>query len=212
MFLHNHIWSAIDELASRSNLSTSGLAKSSGLDPTTFNKSKRFTADGRPRWPTTESVAKILRATGSNIVEFAMLVNGHGGCASTNSSIIPMIGTSQVDSSGYFDDKGLPIGSHWDALAFPGLNDQRIYGLEVNGDKYAPVYRDGDVLVISPTAALRRGDRIVCKYRDGTMAIRSLCRQTARVLETVGFQDAEMPITDPLEHIAWFARIVWVSQ
>jgi phage repressor protein C with HTH and peptisase S24 domain len=212
MFLHNHIWSAIDELASRSNMSTSGLAKCSGLDPTTFNKSKRFTADGRPRWPTTESVAKILKATGSNIVEFAMLVNGQGGCAAPNSTIIPMIGLNQSDSSGYFDDKGLPTGSHWDALAFPGLKDQRIYGLEINGDDYAPVYRDGDVLVVSPTSTLRRGDRIVMRYRDGKMAIRTLCRQTARVLETVGFKADEAPVTDPLERLAWFARIVWVSQ
>ncbi|WP_137388373.1 S24 family peptidase [Rhodoligotrophos defluvii] len=212
MFLHDHIWSAIDELAARSNMSTSGLAKSSGLDPTTFNKSKRFTADGRPRWPTTESVAKILRATGSNIVEFAMLVNGQGGCASPNSTIVPLIGLAQVESSGYFDAKGLPSGSHWDALAFPGLNDQRVYALEVNGDEHDPIYRDGDVIVVSPTASLRRGDRVVFKQRDGKVLIRTLYRRTARVLETLPLDGEGTPATTPLEKVEWVARIVWVSQ
>ena len=44
---HNQIWTALDRLAARAKLSPSGLAKRSGLDPTTFNKSKRITPDGR---------------------------------------------------------------------------------------------------------------------------------------------------------------------
>ena len=64
MLRHTDIWRAIDELATRYKLSPSGLAKKAGLDPTTFNKSKRITPEGRPRWPSTESVAKSLAATG----------------------------------------------------------------------------------------------------------------------------------------------------
>ena len=48
MLTHAQIWSAIDRLAARASLSASGLAKRAGLDPTTFNKSKRITAR-RPR-------------------------------------------------------------------------------------------------------------------------------------------------------------------
>src|SRR6266404_5715861 len=53
MLTHGQIWTALDRLAERSGLSPSGLAKSAGLDPTTFNKSKRITSDGRERWPST---------------------------------------------------------------------------------------------------------------------------------------------------------------
>ena len=63
MLTHSRIWNAIDTLAETHGMSASGLAKKAGLDPTTFNKSKRIAADGRPRWPSTESVAKILQAT-----------------------------------------------------------------------------------------------------------------------------------------------------
>ncbi len=75
MFTHEEIWAAIDELAKENNYSTSGLARKAGLDPTTFNKSKRFTKDGKPRWPSTESISKILFATDTQIVEFMELFN-----------------------------------------------------------------------------------------------------------------------------------------
>src|SRR4029434_9445047 len=67
MLTHNQIWTAIDRLAARAKLTPSGLARKAGLDPTTFNKSKRVTPEGRPRWPSTESIAKSLQATGVTI-------------------------------------------------------------------------------------------------------------------------------------------------
>jgi phage repressor protein C with HTH and peptisase S24 domain len=50
MLSHKKIWSAIDALAARRGHSPSGLAKAAGLDPTTFNKSKRHGPEGRLRW------------------------------------------------------------------------------------------------------------------------------------------------------------------
>lgn len=70
---HAWIWAAIDELARRNSLSTSGLARLSGLDPTAFNRSKRIMPDGRLRWPSTESIAKVLDATGTTLIAFAEL-------------------------------------------------------------------------------------------------------------------------------------------
>src|ERR1700734_1813176 len=85
---HDQIWTALDRLAERAGLSASGLARKSGLDPTTFNKSKRVTADGRERWPSTESLAKALGATGSSIDGFVQLI---GDSARTARSV-PLIG------------------------------------------------------------------------------------------------------------------------
>src|ERR1700692_3475755 len=97
---HEQIWGALDRLAERAGLSASGLAKKSGLDPTTFNKSKRVTADGRERWPSTESVAKALGATNSSIDAFVQLI-GDGGRAMQS---VPLLGFAQAGSDGYFDD------------------------------------------------------------------------------------------------------------
>lgn len=83
MFTHEELWSAIDMVAKRAQLTPSGLARRAGLDPTTFNKSKRFSADGRPRWPSTESLAKILEVTAMDIVTFAQLLEGDKSITST---------------------------------------------------------------------------------------------------------------------------------
>jgi hypothetical protein len=72
MLTHAQIWNALDRLATRAGLSASGLAKKAGLDPSTFNKSKRITPDGHARWPSTESLAKSLAASGTPIDERAV--------------------------------------------------------------------------------------------------------------------------------------------
>lgn len=68
---HKILWHAIELIAKSNGLTCSGLAKISGLDPTTFNKSKQFTSDGAPRWPSCYTVSKVIRATGMTIHEFA---------------------------------------------------------------------------------------------------------------------------------------------
>ena len=104
---HDRIWSAIDALAHRYGLSASGLAKQSGLDPTAFNKSKRSTGDGRPRWPTTESIAKVLEATGATLEDFTTLASTSADIRDWNQPI-PLIGMTQAGAGGFFDDGGYP--------------------------------------------------------------------------------------------------------
>lgn len=69
MLTHDEIWQAIDRLAQAHGYSASGLAKQAGLDPTSFNKSKRVSPDGKPRWPSTESISKILRVTDATMTD-----------------------------------------------------------------------------------------------------------------------------------------------
>src|SRR2546430_6012991 len=100
---HSQVWSALDRLAERAGMSPSGLAKRSGLDPTTFNKSKRITPDGRARWPSTESVAKALSATGTTVDIFVQLIEDTGRAVT---QAVPLIGFAEAGSGGYFDDGG----------------------------------------------------------------------------------------------------------
>ncbi len=74
MFTHSQIWSGLDKLAKSNGYSPSGLAKLAGLDPTSFNKSKRISPDGKPRWPSTESLAKVLSVTNSTMSDFVLFI------------------------------------------------------------------------------------------------------------------------------------------
>src|ERR1700722_3790458 len=123
MLTHAQLWTALDRLAARAGLSASGLAKAAGLDPTSFNKSKRITAHGRERWPSTESVAKALAATHTSLDTFVQLI-GESGLAVAQA--LPLIGFPHMgnaaESGGAFDDAGIPVGKGWTEIAFPAID------------------------------------------------------------------------------------------
>jgi phage repressor protein C with HTH and peptisase S24 domain len=208
MITHAQIWTALDRLAARAGLSASGLAKRAGLDPTTFNKSKRVTPEGRPRWPSTESVAKSLTATNTTIDQFVTLITGGKGPAQT----VPVIGLAQAGAGGFFDDAGFPVGKGWDEISFPQVDDPHAYALEVSGDSMEPAYRDGTIIVVSPSAPVRRGDRVVVRTREGEVMAKELKRKTAKTVELRSVNPDHRERTLNLDEVQWIARIVWASQ
>jgi phage repressor protein C with HTH and peptisase S24 domain len=205
---HDHVWTALDRLAERAGLSASGLAKKSGLDPTTFNKSKRVTSDGRERWPSTESVSKALAATAISIDSFVQLI----GDVEQSVQSVPLLGLAQAGAAGHFDDAGFPAAKGWDEAGLPGVSDEHAYALEISGDAITPVYRDGDIIVVSPGTPIRRGDRVVVKTKAGEVLLRELKRRTAKSLELQSLNASQPDRTFAAAEVQWIARIVWVSQ
>ena len=209
MLTHSQIWNAIDRLAERSGLTASGLAKRAGLDPTTFNKSKRITPEGRPRWPSTESVAKSLAATNTKVESFMTLLTESGKAPITN---VPLIGLAQAGGGGYFDDGGFPAGKGWEEIAFPQVTDEHAYALEISGDSMKPTYRAGDIIVVSPAAQVRRGDRVVVKTKDGEVMVKELKRKNSKNIELKSLNSEHRDRTVPMSDVLWIARVMWASQ
>jgi len=209
MLTHAQIWNALDRLAARAGLSPSGLAKKAGLDPTTFNKSKRITPEGRQRWPSTESVAKSLAATNTTVDTFVQLISDSGRVAPR---AIPLIGFGQAGSGGYFDDGGFPAGKGWDEIAFPAVNDENAYALEISGNSMEPAYRDGTVIIVAPSASVRRGDRVVVKTKDGEVTVKELKRRSSKSLELRSLNPEHKERTLPMRDVLWVARVMWASQ
>lgn len=213
MLTHEQVWAAIDRLAERQGLSPSGLARRAGLDPTTFNKSKRLAGDGRPRWPSTESIAKVLEATGADLTEFfGRAAAAIGGDALPVPRAVPLLGFAQAGAGGFFDDGGFPVGTGWDEISFPERRDEPVYALEISGDSMLPLYRHGDVLIVSRASSVRRGDRVVVKTTDGEVMAKILHRRTARQIELTSLNPDHPDRTVPLADIEWMARILWASQ
>jgi phage repressor protein C with HTH and peptisase S24 domain len=208
MLTHDQIWGAMDRLAERAGLSASGLAKKAGLDPTTFNKSKRITVEGRPRWPSTESVAKALAATNVSIDTFVQLIED----APRTVQSVPLLGLAQAGAGGFFTDGGFPAGKGWDEVGLPSVNDEHAYALEISGDSMKPAYRDGDIIVVSPGAQIRKGDRVVVKTKDGEIMVKELKRRTSRTLELQSLNPNHVDRVLPASDVEWIARILWASQ
>lgn len=214
---HEEIWRALDTLAAENGLSPSGLAKRAGLDATTFNPSKRRMPDGRARWPSTESVAKVLEATGATLENFTSLVSGARAISSGTASRsagrrIPLIGLAQAGGDGFFDDGGYPVGGGWDEISLPEIADPNAYGVEISGDSMEPVFRDGDIVIVSPVAPVRRGDRVVVRTQSGEVMAKQLVRRSARKLELRSVNPDYRDYAFELTEISWVHRIIWVSQ
>ncbi|MEX0851957.1 MAG: helix-turn-helix transcriptional regulator [Bauldia sp.] len=213
MLSHSRIWAAIDRLAARYDLTPSGLARRAGLDPTTFNRSKRTASDGRPRWPSTESIAKILDATKSDFEDFVALTNSRRPTTGRRAlPPIPVIGFAQAGRGGFFDDGGFPVGHGWDEIAFPGGAAENVFALEVSGDSMLPLYRDGDTIIVSSDTPCRRGDRVVVKTRDGEVMAKILQRKTTRAIDLASLNPDHANRTLAVGDIDWIGRIIWASQ
>ena len=210
MLTHAQVWNALDLLAARAGLSASGLAKKAGLDPTTFNKSKRLTPDGHARWPSTESVAKSLAATGTPFDVFVQLIGDSGGVVIWQS--IPVIGLSQAGKAGLFDAAGYPTSHGWDEIPFPAVTDERAYALEISGTSMEPAYRDDTLIVVSPAASIRRGDRVVLKTRGGKVKVEELRRRTGKSIELRSIDRARKEQALPVSDVLWMHRVIWASQ
>jgi phage repressor protein C with HTH and peptisase S24 domain len=204
---HTDLWRAIDRLAERHDLSPSGLAKKAGLSPTAFNPSKRTSAN-RKHWPSTESIARILQATGTSLDAFVALATER----ETPCATLPLLGYGQAGREGYFDDAGYPSGTGWEEVSFPDLGDAHAFALEVSGKSMEPVYREGDRIVVSPAEKPRRGDRVVVRTKKGEVMVKQLGRENAQKIELVSLNPAHAAAALALRDIDWIYRIVWVSQ
>ncbi|MCP1198621.1 helix-turn-helix transcriptional regulator [Notoacmeibacter sp. MSK16QG-6] len=220
MTTHTNVWKALDQLAAEAGLSPSALARRAGLDPTTFNPSKRVSKGGRNRWPSTESIFKVLDATDRSIFDFANFVSADRPTAAGSGLSdqdqthfeIPLLGFAEAGSGGWFDDAGYPAGEGLDAIEFPANGGENYWALQVHGNSMEPVYRDGDRLILSPNAALHTGDRVVARTRKGEVMAKILDRHAEDSIDLSSLNPDHPPRTFAMEEIEWVARILWASQ
>ncbi len=209
MLKHADIWSAIDRLAQDNGLTASGLARRAGLDPTTFNRSKRVTREGKPRWPSTESIAKILDATGTSVGRFVSLMRPEQSAAARRT--VPLASLKEIRGL-HFNASGHPAGENWDEISLPDVVDPHAFAIEVTENGLEPVYHDGDILIVSPAAAPRRGDRVFVRTAGGDVLIRRLLRRTAKRIDLQSLAESRDEVSLRGDNVVSLARIVWVSQ
>ena len=132
--------------------------------------------------------------------------------SASSAQAVPLIGFAEAGAGGFFDDGGFPVGKGWDEIAFPAVNDENAYALEISGESMLPAYRDGDVIIVSPASPVRRGDRVVVKTKNGEVMVKELKRQTAKSVELKSLNADHPERTLSLDDVVWIARIVWASQ
>ena len=211
MLTHRLIWDAIDKLAERNGLSASGLARKAGLDPTTFNRSKRIGKNGKQRWPTTESLSKVLHATGMTLTD--LLGEIEALSPAQPSFRVPILPRSSTALHRAFDGGGKPAGTDWmvgDALP---VSDPAAFGVEVPDGRFQPYFRPGNLFVVSPEAAVREGDLILIHIRGphGALNVREVVDEDVRGLTVKPIEESNGVDVISRHDIGWYSRIVFSS-
>ncbi len=125
---------------------------------------------------------------------------------------VPLLGFAQAGAGGFFDDAGFPAGQGWDLVEMPAQSTESSYALQVQGDSMLPLYRNGDVLIVEPGAATRKGDRVVVKTTSGEVMAKVLERQTVKSIALVSLNPDHPDRDIAMRDVEWVARIVWASQ
>ena len=168
--------------------------------------------DGRPRWPSTESIAKILEATRTDIAGFLGLNRAGASGRAYAGRPVPLLGFAQAGAGGFFDDAGFPVGRGWDEVEFPANERDNVFALQVSGDSMMPLYRDGDRIIVSRDSACRKGDRVVVKTTDGEVMAKILRKRTTRSIDLASLNPDHPDRSFNMREVEWIARIVWASQ
>lgn len=199
MFTHDEIWAAIDRLADTRGLSASGLARQAGLDPTAFNKSKRISPNGKPRWPSTESLSKILAVTNCTMSDLLTLMNKGDDAHKP----VRMLAYTHI-KSGKLNEK--PVSSF--TTGFETGEDS--FAVTIDDNLLHPLFSEGNVLIVDPSAKLKADDRALIYSRKGGLQSGIVQSAQKRALSILlandGFTAAEFAEND----LEWSARIVWV--
>ncbi|AGH16681.1 helix-turn-helix transcriptional regulator [Candidatus Liberibacter asiaticus] len=227
-FSHKKIWEAIDRMAERHNLTPSGLARKAGLDPTSFNKSKRFGIEGRNRWPSTESIFKILAATNETICQLLDLPFSDGRTTEKKEKEIPLLYFPPSGSGGFFDSGVFPTGNKWNTVGVPEIRSPHngIYAIQTQDTRHKtqdtrhktqdtsmlPLYRKGDILILNSAIQVNCGDRLLIKPRTGDIVAKVLISRRGRSIDLMSLNCCYPVDTVEMSDIEWIARILWASQ
>ena len=235
MLTHERIWLAIDMLAQRENLSPSSLARLAGLDASIFNPSKRFLGNGRPRWPSTESIARILSATGLSTEAFFVELLGERRCvvwpyqdilAQIPASDIPhlfletetpepSIKRGETETATTSCPSSPPEARQLQKVSDPA---ERVFVLQLETDDFVPYFKKKAILLLGIFCPAQIGDRVIyfghakqAKSKElmllGDIVSGSDDRLYIRPLTQAGLEE---PVLRSNER--QIAKILWASQ
>lgn len=201
---HEIIWEAVDNLAKKNGLSPSGMAKKAGLDPTIFNKSKRILKDGRKRWPSMQSINKLLSLFDISLEEF------YGRRAGPQNLYSPIATYSKINLNLVLSNQGLDFSS-WNKMDF-NENSAETYSLELDTNRFEPIYKYGSIIIITTNSQIRRGDRVIIINRFKEINLYEFLSQKNDSIEVVNLNKMDNIEILKNDDVRLLHRILWASQ
>ncbi len=205
---YEQVWDAVDKLARAHGLSPSGLAKKAGLDATTFNKSKRIRPDGKKRWPSLDSINKILDACNVTFEQFYSLIDK--GLTPEMMNAVPYINYSRLGSEKEIRDNRL-VTDGWKRMHFPDASSN-LYAIDIDVSDFEPFFKNGSAIIVAKNSEIRKNDRIVVILKNGDILIKEFVHRTPSTLVLCDLADSRKEMNVNLVDIELINRILWAGQ
>ena len=90
-----------------------------------------------------------------------------GNVEEVATNAIPVINKVSAGYPKDFTDLSYPPRMADDYIGCPDLQDKDAFAARVHGDSMAPKYREGDIVIFSPSAGPRNGDDCFVRFDDG---------------------------------------------
>lgn len=210
MFTHKDIWAAIDQHANDMGYSPSSLAKAAGLDPTAFNKSKRMSTSGKPRWPSTESIAKILEATNTDTAAFMALINAPARGTAPPASVkpLPFLSSHDAERDGLFTSARKPDTSKWATYHYKEHDiDPQSFAIKATDNMFTPVLRNGHIAIAHRIEMPQTGQRILAKHCANGLFLYDVYDRKDSTLTFLPVDPNKKARTDDIADYDWFAAV-----
>ncbi len=209
MLKHEDLWNAIDVLARINGYSTSGLAKQAGLDPTIFNKSKRINNEGRPRWPTMESITKILNSTNTPIGQFSTIIHNREG--NGDAVNIPFNKLNSLQHKKSFISATGQINLNMRDTFFETTEiDSHTFGVHISDSSYSPMFEKNTSLIATMNGGVRKGDIAIIALNNGQSIIVRFIKLSSHTVEIMPIKnDTTESIIISNKDILWTSRVLY---
>ncbi|MEA2711324.1 MAG: hypothetical protein QOF78_3925 [Phycisphaerales bacterium] len=90
-----------------------------------------------------------------------------GNVEHVTTNAVPVINRVSAGYPKDFTDMAYPKGVADEYVSCPDVNDKDAFAARVHGDSMSPKYREGDIVIFSPTAAQKNGDDCFVRFEDG---------------------------------------------
>jgi hypothetical protein len=203
MISQETFWGVFDEIAKRNGIALSAMSVQTGLDKTSLLPSKRH-HNGEMRWPSTETLARVLNGMGMTERELAEILAGNA--ITTYTTGVPATTMSRLISKKAFNDNGERKLDAWEVVDLP-IADSDTWVVMV--DRHQPDIRDNAQVMVSDKSEIRPGDRVLV-VSDAFTGFGKLRRQTAT---TTVIQDTETGDDHILQtpEVQKLSRVLWVE-
>jgi repressor LexA len=90
-----------------------------------------------------------------------------GNVETIPTNVVPVINRVSAGYPKDFTDLSYPKGAADTYLSCPDVSDPDAFAARVHGDSMTPKYRQGDIVIFSPRAAVKNGDDAFVRFNDG---------------------------------------------